>query len=371
MNRIKKHKLRIIYLITSWSYGGAEFQVMHLAEKMLNLGHRVVVISMIKPDEEFLNLSSKLEIEVLNLGMRQGYPDVRAILRLLKIIKNLKPNVVHAHMIHAVILSRISKLFAKEFPRLISTAHNIDEGGGHRDYFYRYTDFLSSINTNVSKVGTDLYVTKGLFSKAKTMFVPNGIELPQKKNKLFDDNRDIKMNGSFIFLAIGRFNIQKDYPNLVNAVKILVEKGITKFVVLIAGDGDEENSIKRLIELEGLGSYFKLLGRRNDVPNLICKADSFVMSSAWEGLPISILEAASHGLPAVVTDVGGCSEIIENNKNGFLVSPRNSSGLAISMEEMINLSNDKRKQMGEYSIEKIQNEYLMDVVVDKWVDLYQ
>ncbi|MRT93425.1 glycosyltransferase [Ancylomarina sp. 16SWW S1-10-2] len=371
MNVIKNRKFNIIYLITSWSYGGAEFQVMHLAEKMLKLGHRVTVISMIKPDDEFLNLSNKLSIDVLSLGMKKGYPDVRAISRLLRIIKKLKPHVLHAHMIHAVFLARISKIFSKKFPRLISTAHNIDEGGGIRDYFYRYTDFLSSYNTNVSQVGTDLYIEKGLFSKDKTTFVPNGIELPKKKNKLFTIQPSLKNDKPFIFLAIGRYNIQKDYPNLVNAVKFLADKNSRKFQVLIAGDGEGQESIQRLIEIEGLASYFKLLGRRNDIADLICQADSFVMSSAWEGLPISILEAASHGLPVVVTNVGGCSEIIENDKNGFLVSPRNSEKLAISMQKMMNLSEGDRKQMGAYSIEKIREEYLMDVVVEKWLTLYQ
>lgn len=362
---------RITYLITSWDYGGAEFQVMHLAEKMQNKGHEVSVITMIDANVEFKKLSDDFGIRVESLGMKKGKADIRVIFTLKAIIKRIKPNVLHAHMIHAVILARICKLFMGKFPYLVSTAHNIDEGGGVRDSLYRYTDFLSSFNTNVSKAGTDLYIQKGLFSKNKTAFMPNGIEIPLQKNKLFSNHINEEQNEVFTFLSVGRLNVQKDYPNLIDAVSKLIQSGVSGFQVLVAGDGEERVNILQEIEQNNLNGHIKLLGVRNDVPDLLNTSDSFLMSSAWEGLPIAILEAASHGLPAVVTNVGGCSEVIEDNQNGFVVPPKDSQELANAMSKMINLSIDERKKMGEYSVKKINEEYTMDSVIDRWLKIYQ
>ena len=364
--------MKILYLITSWDFGGAEMQVLQLVEKMQALNHNVLVVSIIKPELEFIKKSDKKNIEVQSLEIKKGVPDIRALIRLRRIIKTFKPDVLHAHMIHAVILARTTRLIAS-VPKLISTAHSINEGGGIRNLMYRFTDFLSDVNTNVSGIGTDLYIQKKMFKKHKTYFVPNGINLPaisgmtNNKTKL---KKSLGIDGHlFVWLAVGRLEEAKDYFNLLEAVNEL-KKNQTDFIVLIAGSGSLKEAITNKITSLGLQQYVRLLGRRSDIPDLLQMADAFVMSSAWEGLPIAILEAASYGLPAVVTDVGGCKEIVEDKKNGFVVPSKSPLKLSEALRVMMQLSNDDMKAMSSYSIEKIRKDYTLDSVVAKWLKLY-
>ena len=364
--------MKILYLITSWDFGGAEMQVLALAETMQKQSHKVLVVSMIKPNTDFL-LKSK-GITVKTLSMSKGFPDARAIFRFKKILKNYKPNVVHAHMIHAVLLGRISRIFIK-IPRLISTAHNINEGGKIRELMYRYTDFLSDTNTNVSQSGLDLYLKKGIFKKeSNSFFIPNGIFLPNSNDTTKNKNSLRKSLGvnkeTFLFLAIGRLEAAKDYQNLFEATKILLTK-TTTFKILIAGEGTLRKPLEQSLQELKLSNNITLLGRRNDIPNLLQAADAFIMSSAWEGLPIAILEAASYGMPMLVTDVGGCKEAVENNKNGFVVPPKNSNELANAMLNIMQVSDIKINEMRAYSLAKIKNNYEMGIIIQKWLTLYQ
>jgi glycosyltransferase involved in cell wall biosynthesis len=241
---------------------------------------------------------------------------------------------------------------------------------------YRFTDFLSDINTNVSKLGTNEYITNKLFSKKKSIFIPNGITLTKKKNYLLNGNLNTNLKKEFnipinhsIALAVGRFAKAKDYSNLINAIDKIVNRN-KNFTLLIAGDGKLRKKIELQIQVLKLGNHIKLLGVRNDILYLMQNVDVFVMSSAWEGLPIVILEAASVGLPAVVTNVGGNKEVIENDKNGFIVPPKDSDELSKAIKKMIELPKTRRIEMGKYSRLKVKNIYEINKIVEKWLKIY-
>src|SRR5690606_23120808 len=97
-------------------------------------------------------------------------------------------------------------------------------------------------------------------------------------------------------------------------------------------------------------------------------ADIFLMSSAWEGLPIALTEATISGLPCIVTDVGGCIEIIENSKNGIVVSPNNPQALADAIYKLVS----EPKLIEEYSKNAIQNSahYSISKAAQLHVSLY-
>jgi len=362
--------MKVLFVITSWDFGGAEMQVLALAKEMQTLGNEVLIVSLIPENKDFLKKSKGIVVE--NLNMKRGFPDLGALFRLKKILKSFRPDVVHAHMIHAVILARLTHLLVK-IARLVSTAHSINEGGRLRELLYRYTDSFSDVNTNVSQVGTDLYLQKGIFKhKVNSFFIPNGIALPvldlskESKTAL---KQELDLKNEFVFLAVGRLELAKDYHNLIQAITILKTKH-KDFKVLIAGEGTQRSVIEIAIKNNNLEENALLLGRRNDIPNLLQLADSFVMSSAWEGLPIAILEAASYQLPAVVTAVGGCGEVIENKKNGFIVPPKDAVALANAMQKMMALSLEDRKQMGLASLNKVKHTYELSKVVQQWLKIY-
>lgn len=365
--------MKILFIITSLNYGGAEIQVKELSTEMKLRNHKVAILSLIQPHPDFDAYFRSKSIPVWNLHLKPSQYNPLVIFKANRIIKKYNPEIVHSHMVHANIMSRICRLFVR-FPVLICTAHNISEGGKLRELAYRFTDYLTDLTTNVSQVATDTYVKKKLVSVNKVKFVPNGISINDNKNleisttkklnKEFGSNKNM-----FIWLAVGRLSLQKNYNNLINAAVILKERS-RKFIILIAGVGELEENLKKLVFEKKISEYVKFIGLRKDIKELMLFSNAFVMSSAWEGLPIVLLEAAINKLPIVATDVGGNKEIVIENQNGKLVPPNNSESLADAMFEIMNFSEDKIRDYAENGYKRIISSYSIHHVVDLWINIY-
>lgn len=276
-------------------------------------------------------------------------------------------------MVHANILGRLCRIFVR-FPVLISTAHNISEGGKIRELAYRVTDFLTDLTTNVSQAATETYRKKKLASPNKIKFIPNGISLSktiQISNKAKQEYKDefSIYDETFVWLAVGRLSIQKDYPNLIEAAKI-IDKQHKNFKVIIAGEGELRENLYELADKIGISGKVVFAGLRSDINKLMQFCDAYVISSAWEGLPIVLLEAVCAKLPIVATDVGGNREIVKDSINGRLVPPHNSVLLAKAMIEIMNFSEEKIKEYGEAGINKVINKYSIEKIVGQWLKIY-
>src|SRR5699024_8954483 len=138
-------------------------------------------------------------------------------------------------------------------------------------------------------------------------------------------------------ISVGRLTEAKDHVNLLKAMKILKDKlnsqGMEMPELLIVGDGELKEQIKSLSFSLNINNNVKFLGIREDISELLAKSDIYVMSSAWEGLSISLIEALASGIPIVATDAGSNNEIIENGVNGVIVPIKDSEALANSLYE--------------------------------------
>ena len=115
----------------------------------------------------------------------------------------------------------------------------------------------------------------------------------------------------------------------------------------------------------------RFLGVRDDVPALVSAADAYVMSSAWEGMPMVLLEAAAGGLPVVTTRVGGNHEAVLDGTTGFLAPARDSGTLASAMSRLMALPAAERREMGERGREHVRANHGLTRVVDRWEALYR
>ncbi len=129
--------------------------------------------------------------------------------------------------------------------------------------------------------------------------------------------------------------------------------------------------MKGLAQSMGLEDKVRFLGARGDVPGLMNAADAYVMSSAWEGMPMVLLEAAAVGLPIVATDVGGNREVVEQGENGLLVSPKDSSRLAMAMRALMERPAEERTRMGQAGRALVLQRYDLQRIIQRWEDLYQ
>lgn len=358
--------MKIMFVITSLGVGGAESQVVALAENLHKRGFGVFVVCMIPLGANAVNLRS-LGIDVASLNMVPGKASVKALREFYLLVKKWEPDVIHSHMFHANLFARISKIIYSKIP-LISTAHSINEcnGGFVRYWAYRLTRDISCFNTNVSQAAFKRYCDIKLIDPSKGDCILNGIDF-KKFEKISKEN--LQDNQAFSWIAVGRLVLAKDYPNLLRAIVIL-KKDFPHILVRIAGDGCLEFDLNQLIKNYGIEKNVKLLGSRDDIPALLASSSAFVMSSSWEGLPMALLEAVAAGLPAVVTDVGGNREVIEIARNGLCIPSQDPEILATAMRSIMEMDEQKRKSLGENGAIYIKNKFDINSVVDKWLEVY-
>src|SRR3954447_21052567 len=218
----------ILLLITTLTFGGAETQMVRLATELKSAGWNVMVACMIAPTA-YTSILEQAGIPVFSLDMPRGVPDPRGILRLARLIRQLKPDVLHAHMVHANLLGRITRLIAR-VPVVISTVHNLretSEKGGptwYKEILYRITDFLADRTTIIAQSAFERYVQVGAVPRSKLEMIPNGVDTHRFKPSLplrEKTRAKLDLGSDFVWLAVGRLVEQKDYPNLLRAVQML------------------------------------------------------------------------------------------------------------------------------------------------------
>jgi glycosyltransferase involved in cell wall biosynthesis len=362
-------QLRVTLLTTSLDLGGAETQVVGLAKGLKCRGLKVNVVSMLPPVAYTKELSAH-GIPFATLQMRRGVPAPGAVFRMARLLKFYSTDVLHCHMVGANLLGRITSLITRP-PVVISTAHNIHEGPRWRELAYRYTDRLADLTTNVCRAGVKRYLSIGAAPGHKLIYVPNGVELPCRIEDLARKQRvrqSLSLDDKWVWLAVGNLRPQKDYPTLLRAVARM--PGRARMQVLVVGSGPEEEQLLRLARDLSVPTTVRFLGKRGDVPDLLSIADGFVMSSAWEGLSLALIEASLARVAIIATDVGGNSEIVGHGASGYLVAARDPAALGSAMTELMGVPAAVRMKMGEAGHRMAAENYSMTAVIDRWIDIY-
>ena len=354
--------MNILYLITGLGLGGAEKVVVDLADQMSSKGHLVKIAYLKGP----LIVCPKNEsIELISLDLDTLKNLKNAFYKYGNLLKSFRPDVIHAHMIHANIFARITRIF-HSVPKLICTAHNSNEGGRFRMLAYKFTNFLSDMNTNVSDEACDSLIAKGAFSKSGLVTVYNGIDL-ERFNKF--DNKKNKKN-EIKCISVGRFNEQKDYPNLFHAIMLLKNKSKNiNIKFYIVGDGELRENLENLIQELGIKDLVILLGKRSDIPDLLNDANFFILSSKHEGLPTVVIEAMACQTYVIATDCGGSAEIMGDT--GLLVQPQNSLALAEALEKALQLTAENVTENNKKARQLIEEKFSLKASVDKWLQIYE
>ncbi|MFW2177855.1 MULTISPECIES: glycosyltransferase [unclassified Moraxella] len=351
--------MKILYIITGLGMGGAERVVCDLADQMILRGHQVKIVYL---TGESITKPKSNEIEVVYLGLNSAKDCVKASLKYRKLIAKFHPDIIHAHMVHANIFARLNRI-GVDVPKLICTAHNSNEGGKLRMLAYHYTNFLSDKNTNVSNEATESLINKGAFNKHNVITVYNGVDLENFKHLTSDD---CKKSNEKIFLSVGRFNQQKDYPNLLNSISIAKLDNVK---YLIAGDGELRQDIEKLTHKLSLENKVSLLGKRNDIPELLNNADFFVLSSKHEGLPTVVIESMACGCFVIATDCGGTAEIMGDT--GILVPPQDSQALAEAMQKAMSLRDEQIQENNIRARKRVEELFSLEKSVERWLEIYQ
>jgi glycosyltransferase involved in cell wall biosynthesis len=364
--------MRVMFLSTSMGMGGADKQLLSAAQLMHAQGHDVCIVSLTELGPMGLEARSQ-GIRTESLDMRRGVPDPRGLVRLIRLVRAWKPDVLHSHMVHANLMARAVRLFAR-VPVMVSTIHNIYEGGPLWMAAYRISNGLVDHMTIISEAAANRFVNERIVPRELLTCVPNGVDTDRFR-QVAPGTREalrssIGVNDRFVWLAVGRFEIAKDYPNMLHAFAQVCQRD-SNAVLLLVGHGSLQQETESLARSLGLADRIHFLGVRSDVPEIMAAADGYVMSSAWEGMPIALLEAAAAGLPIVATRVGGNHEVVRDGESGFLVPPRDHEALGQAMLRLMEQAPERRRAMGECGREHVRVHYGLGRVVERWQDLYR
>ena len=364
--------MRILLLSTSMGMGGADQQLLSAAQELRSRGHQVLLISLTPLGAMGLE-ARRRGVPTESLEMRRGFPDPRGLVRLGRLARTWRPDIVHSHMIHANLMGRALRLLGL-VPALVSTIHSVQEGGRARMAVYRLTNGLVDRMTIVSEAAANAFVSGGIIPRDLLRVIPNGVDTDRFRDVPADSRESLRraltLGAGFVWIAVGRFEAPKDYPTMLRAFAAVRQRR-PDAVLLLVGEGPLQGDTEALVRELNLTGAVRFLGVRNDVPELMRAADAYVMSSAWEGMPVVLLEAGAAALPIVATSVGGNPEVVCDRESGFLVPPGEPELLAEAMLRLCALSEAERRSMGNRGREHIRSQYGLGRMVERWEALYQ
>lgn len=359
---------RILFIITQGIWGGAQIHVRDLTEHLVYLGYDVHVAIGVEGSLIDELESSGIKVHHVPSLIRELsiIADIKAYHELYSLIKNLKPDIVTIHSSKAGILGRLA-CRRQNIPNVF-TAHGwaFTEGvsNGKRK-FYIKIERLAAKWTNhiicVSDYDRQLALNYSVASEVKLRTIHNGIPLIEDTNIAYPDKGNV-VN----IIMVARFSEPKDQKQLLDALYNLDCRD--RCLVRLVGDGENLAATKsHAIQLKLTNVEF--LGTRTDVINLLSQASIFVLSSNWEGFPLTILEAMRAGLPVVASDVGGVSEAVVDGQTGYLIPRGDAKYMAHCLEKLIN-NPELRVDMGKKARERFMQNFTIREMIEKTIAVY-
>ena len=353
-------------MLTSLGMGGAERQVVALAERMKARGHAVALILLRERQPE----EWPTTVDLVCLDMRKTPVSFLAgLLKGRRFLRDFQPELIHSHVFPANMAARMLKISLPA--AVLSTVHNVYEGSWPRMLAYRLTDGLSRRTAFVSRSAAERYAHLQAVPVRKCLIITNGInteEFAPSSSRRARLRAQMGVREEFVWLAAGRIVPAKDFPNLLRAFA-RVRADLPAAQLWIAGEALEAGSSAIQAQAAELGTSVRWLGLRRDMPALLDAADGFVLASAWEGMPLAVGEAMAMEKPVVATNVGGVRELV--GESGVIVSAKNPEGLTETMLEMMRRTDKERRRLGLAARERIASHFSMDAKVDEWETLYR
>ena len=322
--------IRIVHVVHSLAVGGLENGVVNLVNRSpAGIRHTVVCMTVTGAFASRLGA----DVEVQALGKASGH-DPRTFLRLVHLLRRLRPHVVHSRnwaTFDAVLAARLARV-----PTVIHGEHGRDmtdpEGRiRRRNWLRRASAPLVDRFVAVSEDLRRWLVDDVGLPRPKVVTIHNGVDTVRFAPA---DSTAARIAlglspDTLVVGTVGRLDPVKGHATLVRAFAAVVRR--VPAVLVIVGDGPCRLELERLVVALGIARHVRLLGERADVPAVLDAVDLFVLPSFAEGLSNTLLEAMAMGLPVVVTRVGGNAELVEDGANGTHVPRHDPEALAAAM----------------------------------------
>ncbi len=326
----------------------------------------------------------ELNVRTINVPIPRSIFSIKQILKSYKLIKKICLNdvysLIHCHSPIGGAIARIAtrKTRKRNGTKVIYTAHGFHfyKGAPIKNWllFYPIEKYCSKFTDVLITINKEDYVLASKKMKAKKVEYFPGVGVDISKFSKNDGDGAIKTakrqelklsNSDIVLLSVGELNKNKNHGVIIDA---LANLNMPNVKYLIVGKGDLKEKLQEQIIKNNLQNQVFLLGYRTDVADLYKASDVFVFPSYREGLSVSVMEAMGSGLPCVVSNIRGNTDLIDDNKGGYLCFPSDVTSFTASIKYLI-ASEEKRIAFGEYNQQKIKG-FSVGTVMDKTKEIY-
>jgi len=313
-----------------------------------------------------------LGIRVLYIPQKENGTDYFSFLKVARILKEEKFDVIHTHNTQPFIDGTIGAVLAG-VKTIIHTDHARVFPDKRR---YMFAEWLMS-KFAYKVVGVSEHTSSNLIkyekiSSKKVITIPNGVDgsvynvnVDKVKKK-----KEIGIEGDGPVIGLGvRLAKQKGINYLLQAMPEII-KNYPNITLVIAGSGEIENDLKNEAVNLGIQENTIFAGPRLDMPELLKIFDLYILPSLWEGLPMVLIESMAAGCPVVATNVGGNYMAIEHGKNGSLIEPKNPALLSSEIIKLLQ-DNELRERYVRKGYETFKSKFSVKIMTEKYQNLYQ
>jgi glycosyltransferase involved in cell wall biosynthesis len=336
--------IKILYILEATS-GGTQKHVVDIAKSIDKTEFQIDIIYSIFRNKHFIEESNGIFNKMYGLPIKRSaaISDISNILKIRKIIKQNKYDIVHCHSTKAGFVGRLSALISNH-PNVIYSPHGFmfcDTRIKMRRLLYlhleKYLGYITHKLIAVSGSERDLALQHNIVPIKKVTTLYNSIDPSefndfQYKNRVKEKLND--RNSEIILGTVGRLYYQKDPITLIKSFKIINDQ-YPNTKLIIVGDGPLEQECIKLINKLQLQDKINLVGSQKNSKAFLKMFDIFILSSHYEGLPYALLEAMMMGIPSVGTDVVGIKDLIINDETGYLVEEENYHMLAQAVIKLL------------------------------------
>ena len=353
--------MKIVHVVDSMEVGGAETLVSQMCRLQHEQGHNVEVYAIAALGALGEKLRTDGFVVVHNVG-RHLSDSARNLHRL---FRDSRPDVVHIHnptpTIYASLAARLAG--AKS---IISTRHSLVAPPHDRLMEFKYSAAARFCDwvVGICDITTENIASLRTVPARKIRRVYNGVMALHRPTQ---DKLPAKAGFTLVF--VGRLQPIKNLPLLLNAVRIARES-IPDLKLWIVGDGSERAALEKLAAELHISEMVTFWGQQLDVAPFFTAADTFIMSSISEGLPLSLLQAMSAGLPAIVPDVGGMSEVVRLANAGYVVPAADPDAMAEAILKMAQ-SDAERSQFSKNAELEFQSRFSLQSMTNAYMQLYR
>ena len=326
--------LRVAFVINGLNRGGAETQLLRIAEEVKARGHEVA-LAVLNPENDFAEQLAALDVPVWAPEPGAGRWNRRHLRHLARELKAWQPEVTVTFLFQATLYMRVVNLWVRP-GRAIASMRNDQLENRLRSVLYRVSCAADdTIVVNSRAAAAKLQQLRTIPRSDKVTVIYNGIDAEQVRSRVRTPAEVTRRSlgvadDDVLLLGVGRLQPQKDWPTLLRALSLVGRSDVT---CVIAGDGDLLEPLVELSRELGVDQQVRFLGLRDDVPDLMAAADRLVMSSRYEGTPNVVLEALALDLPVTSTDVGACAELLERPED-VIVPAEDAEALAAALAQV-------------------------------------